>query len=313
MSAIERNPALSAGFFSVLGAVLIWGAQLPVAKAVYAVMDAVSLTALRYAIAVCLLALMLLWREGARAFALGARPWMMLGAGLVGMCGSPLLAFAGLAFTTPEHAVIILALQPSMSALGQWGLKGVRPPPFTVVSIVIAFCGVLLVVTGHGGSQAGGLLGDLLVAAGAVCWVTYSMMLAMFPEMSALRFTTLSCSIGTAVTVIVAVTCALSGIARVPSVNEVLSVAPHVTFLALAGVVAAMLMWNFGSARVGVLSSILLLNLMPVETYLIRYLQGAHFSLQEWSGAGLVVIALVANNVHQRRASAKMQGNDARA
>lgn len=318
MPAIERNPAersplLSVGFLSVLGAVLIWGAQLPVAKAVYAVMDAISLTALRYVIAVLLLALMLFWREGARAFALGARPWLMLGAGVVGMCGSPLLAFAGLAFTTPEHAVIILALQPSMSALAQWGLRGVRPPPFTQASIIAAFCGVMLVVTGHHSGAAGGLLGDLLVAAGAACWVTYSMMLALFPGMSALRFTTLSCSIGTSVTVAVAVACALSGIARLPNGTEALSVAPHIAFLALAGVVAAMLMWNFGSARVGVLGSILLLNLMPVETYLIRYLQGAQFSLQEWAGAGLVIAALVANNVYQRRAQGKNAGSAASA
>jgi drug/metabolite transporter (DMT)-like permease len=297
----------------VLTSVVIWGAQLPVAKAVYAVMDAISLTALRYAIAVFLLVLMLLWREGPRAFALGARPKLMLGAGLVGMCGSPLLAFAGLWFTTPEHAVIILALQPSISALAQWGLKGIRPPAFTVASIVVAFCGVILVVTGHGSSREGlsgdVLLGDLLVAAGACCWVTYSLMLAMFPGMSALRFTTLSCSIGTSLTVLIALACIACGVARLPTAAEALSITPHIAYLALAGVTAAMVMWNFGSARIGVLNSILLLNLMPVETYLIRYLQGAQFTPQEWLGAALVVAALVANNLYQRQARAKEAGN----
>lgn len=299
---MSRSSGFGLGFSSVLASVLIWGAQLPVAKSVYAVMDAVTLTAIRYVLAVTLMMLMLAWREGARAFSLGERPLLMLGAGVIGMCGSPLLAFAGLAFTTPEHAVIILALQPSISALAQWAIKGVRPQGFTLVSIGIAFCGVLLVVTGHGGGKEGGALGDLLVFAGAVCWVTYAMMLAMFPGMSALRFTTLSCSIGTGLTVLVALICAASGIARVPTAPEFLSVSPHIAYLALAGVTAAMIMWNFGSARVGVLNSILLLNLMPVETYLIRYLQGAHFTLQEWAGAGLVVVALVANNLYQRRA-----------
>ena len=317
MSEEKRHPGFGLGFSAVLASVVIWGAQLPVAKSVYAVMDAVSLTALRYAIAVFLLVLMLLWREGARAFALGERPALMLGAGLVGMCGSPLLAFAGLSFTTPEHAVIILALQPSISALAQWGLNGARPSGFTMGSIVVAFLGVVLVVTGHGNARGGlggaVLLGDLLVAAGACCWVAYSLMLSRFPGMSALRFTTLSCSIGTAITVIIAIACALAGVARLPNAQEALSVTPHIAYLALAGVVAAMIMWNFGSARVGVLNSILLINLMPVETYLIRYLQGAGVTLQEWAGAGLVVAALVANNLYQRHLRAKEDGNSRQA
>ena len=306
---MQRSPGFGLGFFAVLTAVVIWGAQLPVAKAVYAVMDAISLTALRYAIAVFLLVPVLLWREGPRAFSLGERPWLMLGTGLVGMCGSPLLAFAGLSFTTPEHAVIILALQPSISALAQWGLKGTRPPGFTVASIIVAFFGVILVVTGHGGARGGLggdiLLGDLLVAAGACCWVSYSLMLAMFPGMSALRFTTLSCSIGTSLTVLIALACIICGVARLPTAAQALSIAPHIAYLALAGVTAAMVMWNFGSARIGVLNSILLLNLMPVETYLIRYLQGATFTAQEWLGAALVIAALVANNLYQRHMRAK--------
>lgn len=299
---MPRNPGFGIGLTAVLAAVVIWGAQLPVAKATYGVMDAVSLTALRYSIAVVLLAAFLRWREGAAAFSLGARPGLLVVAGLCGMSGSPLLVFAGLAYTTPEHAVIILALQPSMSALAQWAWRGSRPPPFTVATIIAAFLGVVLVVTGHGeGNDGGKLVGDALVAAGAACWVTYSLMLAMFPGMSALRFTTLSCSIGAAATLLIALACALGGVARLPSLPAALTVAPHILYLALAGVTAAMVMWNFGSARIGVLNSILLLNLMPVETYLIRYWQGAHFTLQEWLGAALVIAALVANNLFQRR------------
>lgn len=301
---MPRNPGFGIGLTAVLASVVIWGAQLPVAKAVYPVMDAVSLTALRYAIAVMLLATLLRAREGAAAFTLGERPWLLVIAGIVGMAGSPLLVFAGLAYTTPEHAVIIIALQPSMSALAQWALRGTRPPGFTIASIVAAFAGVVLVVTGHGEAADGGkFIGDVLVLSGAACWVTYATMLSLFPRMSALRFTTLSCSIGTTLILLIAAASLAAGSARIPTLPEALSVTPHVLYLAVAGVTAAMVMWNFGSARIGTLNSILLLNLMPVETYLIRYWQGAHFTMQEWLGAFLVIAALVANNLYLRRVS----------
>ena len=62
-----------------------------------------------------------------------------------------------------------------------------------------------------------------------------------------------------------------------------------------------MLLRNYGNARIGPLNAMLLLNLMPVETYLIRYWQGVHFTWQEWAGAAMVVGALMANNLYQRR------------
>jgi drug/metabolite transporter (DMT)-like permease len=305
---MARNSGFGIGLAAVLASVVIWGAQLPVAKSAYGLMDPVSLTALRYALAVSLLLGLLAWREGAASFSLGERPWLMLVAGLCGMAGSPLLVFAGLAYTTPEHAVIILALQPSMSALAQWALRGSRPALFTTVSIVVAFLGVVLVVTGQGTGASGKLIGDVLVLLGGACWVTYSLMLPLFPSMSALRFTAVSCAIGTAVIILTALAGIMLGMARLPPAGEALQVAPQILYLSLAGVTAAMVMWNFGSARIGTLNSILLLNLMPVETYLIRYLQGAHFAPQEWLGAALVIAALVANNIYQRRVHARAAG-----
>ena len=307
---MARSSGFGIGLAAVLIAVLVWGTQLPVAKVVLTVMDSVTLTALRYAIAASLLVPLLWLREGSAAFAPGPRPWALVGAGLVGMAASPLLVFVGLAYTTPEHAVLILALQPSMSAVAQWLFRGVRPPLFTIGSIIAAFCGVVLVVTGHGSSDGGKVLGDLLVAVGAACWVTYTLMLTLFPGMSALRFTTLSLSVGTSVTVLVALVSLLLGMARLPTMPEAVAIAPHILFLALAGVTASMVMWNFGSARIGALNSILLLNLMPVETYLIRYLQGAHFTAQEWCGGALVITALVANNLYQRRQRTRAEAHD---
>ena len=61
-----------------------------------------------------------------------------------------------------------------------------------------------------------------------------------------------------------------------------------------------MFLWNAGNRRIGPLNTILLLNLMPVITFAIRYTQGARFAASELIGAGMVVGALVANNLYER-------------
>jgi drug/metabolite transporter (DMT)-like permease len=61
-----------------------------------------------------------------------------------------------------------------------------------------------------------------------------------------------------------------------------------------------MLAWNFGNQRIGPLNATLFINFMPVMTFGFRSLQGYQFSKVELLGAGLVVAALVANNVYLR-------------
>jgi drug/metabolite transporter (DMT)-like permease len=51
----------------------------------------------------------------------------------------------------------------------------------------------------------------------------------------------------------------------------------------------------------GPLNAMLLGNLVPVVTFVIRILQGHRFEAIELAGAALVVAALVANNLYLRR------------
>lgn len=298
---MKSHAGFGLGFAAVLAAVLVFGAQLPIAKDAYLALDPYMLSAIRYGSALPFLMLLLAWREGPSALLPGPRPLGIAAAGVLGMTGSPLLVFVGLTYTRPEHAVIILALQPSMTALAQWRLMGRRPPTFTLGAIAVAFAGVVLVVAGHEAKPGEvGWLGDLLVISGAACWVTYSLMLGRFGHMSALRFTTLSCVSGTTGIFVCALVAQLAGAAHLPDMATLGAVAPHLLFLSLCGVVLAMLLWNFGNARIGALNSMLLLNLMPVETYLIRYWQGARFNWADWLGAGMVVGALAASNLRER-------------
>jgi drug/metabolite transporter (DMT)-like permease len=285
-------------------AVLIWGAQFPIAKSTFSTIDPFHVSAIRYGAGTLLLAAFVVWREGTAALRYYGRGLSASVLGLVGMTGSPMLVFGGLALTRPEHAAIIVALQPSITAIADWWLHGRRPARFTLGCMTVAFAGVVLVVTKGDPALAlgrGELVGDLLILAGAVCWVAYTMGTESFRGWSSLKFTLLTLipgSIGLAVGTALLVPL---GLARVPSLAEMGAVAPQLAFLAVGGVMLSMLCWNAGTRRIGVLNAMLLQNLVPVIVFAIRFAQGERYVAIELAGAGLVIGALAANNFYLRQ------------
>lgn len=284
-------------------AVLVWGAQFPIAKSTFSTIDPFHVSAIRYGVGTLLLAAFVVWREGTAALRYYGRGLSASVLGLVGMTGSPMLVFGGLALTRPEHAAIIVALQPSITAIADWWLHGRRPARFTLGCMMAAFAGVVLVVTKGDPALAlgrGELAGDLLVLAGAACWVAYTMGTESFRGWSSLKFTLLTLipgSIGLAVGTAILVQV---GLARVPGPAEVGAVMPQLVFLAVGGVMLSMLCWNAGTRRIGALNAMLLQNLVPVIVFAIRFAQGQRYVAVELAGAGLVIGALAANNLYLR-------------
>ena len=302
------NPASRSGFLLTLSAVLVWGTQLPIAKGAMADLDAYTITLVRYGLAVGGLLAALAWREGAASLRLDGRGGLVAAAGAIGMGGSGMLVFAGLSQTRPEVAVIIIALQPAMTAIAEWMLKGKRPPPFTVGCLVAAFLGVSIVVT-RGGTGLPELLrtsprelfGNALVFAGSCAWVGYALMVERLRGWSSLRISAHTC-LGAAVAVLVVWLLALlPGAARLPTADLLLHHGWRLVFLSLLGVLFAILTWNAGNRRIGPLNAMLLTNLMPVITFAYRALEGASFLASELAGAVIVVGALVSNNLYLRR------------
>jgi len=298
------QPPVASGVALALAAVLLWGVQFPVAKAAFAAVDPFHVSAIRYGVATLLLSAFVLWRNGMGAFRYYGRAWPASVLGLVGMTGSPMLVFAGLGLTRPEHAAIIVSLQPSMTAIADWWLRGRRPARFTLGCIAAAFAGVVLVVTKGNVAVAlgrGELLGDALVLAGAACWVAYTMGTESFRGWSSLKFTLLTLIPGSIGLVVTTALLVRLGPARVPGWAALGSVGPELAFLAFGGVLVSMICWNAGTRRIGVLNAMLMLNLVPVVVFAIRFAQGQRFEAIELVGAGLVIGALAANNLYLRR------------
>ena len=299
------------GVFLVFLTVLLWGAQLPVAKDAFASVDAFHVTAIRYALGTLALVALLAWLEGPAALSYYGRFRAVVLFGLLGMCASPMLVFFGISLSTPEHAVIIIALQPSMTALADWAVRGRRPSNFTLGCVAVAFAGVVTVVTRGDPRRllgSGELAGDLVVILGAACFVAYTMSVENFKGWSALRFTTLTIIPGSIGCVVVTALLVAAGKAAVPGVAALASVGWHLAYLTLGGIVVSMVCWNAGIQRIGAVNTMLLVNLMPVVTFSVRFAQGVRFEPVEIAGATLVISSLMANNLYLRRASAHFSG-----
>lgn len=282
---------------------LTWGGFYHVAKAVLNVIDAFGMVLLRYGFTSLLFALML-WRfEGWRSFRTDGEGSRLFLAGAIGFAAFNFLSFIGLTYSTPEHGTIIMALMPMITASINWFRTGVRPAAHTLASIGLAFAGVVLVITRgdfHNLLASKGAFGDLLLVGGATCWVIYTLMAARFASWSPLRFTTLTTLSGAAnVLVVVAVAFAL-GWTHLPSLEAVEKISWHLAYIVLFASVAAVVAWNVGIRIIGPLNGVLFINLLPVSAFAIGVAQGKSFSTAEIAGAGLVIAALVANNVMSR-------------
>jgi drug/metabolite transporter (DMT)-like permease len=287
--------------------VLCWTPLFSVAKRTLPYIDAFALGTLRYAIGVVLFMLLLAAVEGRAALRFDGRLLTASAFGIIGITGFNLSVWLGLGLTRPEHASIILALQTPLTALTVWLLRGQRPAAFTLGCVAAAIGGVFLVVTKGdplGAIRGGGLLGDLIVFCGALCWVTYMFSASRFAGWSPLRFTVLTCIPGAVGLLLANVGAVALGWATVPSLATIGAIGWQLLYFTVGTVVLGVLAFNNAARRLGPLNTMLMLNMVPVGVFAIEASLGRSFAAIELAGAAAVVFALIANNLYLRRAGA---------
>lgn len=301
---MNNNTNVLLGAFCAFLATAAWGIQLPLAKDAFGIVDPFHITAVRYLLAALCLAPFLIWREGWASMWPDTQPWLVLGLGIIGMCGSPMLVFLGMSWSHAEHAVVIVSTQPIIAALTFWLLRGRRPARVTLWCMLLAFTGVICVVT------KGKLLfveswrqlaGDFVIFLGAACWVVYTVGIGRLGGWSVSRITVLTMIPGALATTLLTQVLIVVDVLEFPGVAAFGEVAFEIAYLTFAGVLLAMLAWNYGARQIGAQNATLFINFMPVAAFTFRALQGREFLLIELIGAGLVMLALVANNLYLRR------------
>jgi drug/metabolite transporter (DMT)-like permease len=299
----SRTTAIGALFATATA--VAWGGQFVVGKSALGSINAFPLTTVRYAAATLLWLVVLAAVEGPRSLRLGGRGLRLFWLGTLGFAGFNLLAYTGLAHARPQSASLIVALGPLLTALVLWRRTRTRPPAATLVLLGVALVGVALVISGgHPSSIVHGSIGwgDALVLGGIFSFVLYGLGAADFPELSALRYTTLTAALGwLAIAGATAVAIGVGLVAR-PSLHELWSVTPQIAYLTVPGAFMAVLTWNAAIRRLGPQNAVLFGNLIPVTTFAIEIVRGYRPGAVELGGAGLTIAALVANNVLARRA-----------
>lgn len=299
----------SLGVLCCLIATVSWGAMFPVMTSALRAVDPFHFTAMRYAIAGLAFALLLAIKEGRQAFSLqGERVSLAWLFGTAGFAGFGFLVFLGQQLAGPTGALtasIVMATMPLLGILANWAIRGVRPPLSTLGFILMSLCGVVLVITN---GQVGMLLANpasfaayLPLLAGALCWVLYTIGASFFPGWSPYRYTTLTTLLGlTSVFAIVIVLDVMSVIA-VPSINAVASVLPHLLYMALVAGMVGVLCWNIGNKIITPLNGVLFMDVVPVTAFSISALTGIVPHTMQVYGACLTAVALILNNLYQRR------------
>jgi len=302
-SKINMNRGFLSGLIAVAAAVSMWGVQLPVAQDAFAILDLFHMTSIRFVLPALFMAALLLTLEGPRAMRYDGKFLRASTLGIIGMSCSPLLVFIGMSMSGAKHAAVIVALQPSIAAIALWVLRGIRPANFTIACIATAFLGVVLVVTEGQLTVADNsreVFGGVIVFLGGACWVAYAMGTSHLSGWSTWRITALTMIPGALATLCLTEFLVFSDRLERPALADLMAVKWELAYLSLVGVVSAMLLWNFGNRRIGPQNATLLINLLPVSTFVYRAAQGHRFSPPELIGAGLVILALVANNLYVR-------------
>jgi drug/metabolite transporter (DMT)-like permease len=289
-------------FAPSLIAVLCWGGMFPIADAATDHVDAAHLTSVRYVVATLIFLALLAAIEGRGAVRYDgrlARAWLF---GTLGFAGFNLLSYAGLRHTTPQHASLIAALLPVLTVLARWRMTGERPSSRLLGFVGAAFAGVALVVVGDDPAAAArGGVGDLLVLAGAVCWVRYTLSAAGdFGDWSPLRFTALSAAAGTVSILAITALGDVSGLLTPPSGARLGDAGWGIAYVIVFGAVVAVLGWNAGVQRLGAPNAALFMNLVPVTTFTIQAVRGATPGPVELLGAAVTLTALIAANATLR-------------
>ncbi|HEY7603427.1 MAG TPA: DMT family transporter [Gaiellaceae bacterium] len=289
---------------------VVWGGQFVVGKSALARVDSFWLTTMRYAGAAALLLALLAVAEGIGALSPRGRLRDLVFLGTLGFAGFNLLAYTGLEHARPENASLIVALAPLLTALVLWLRDGARPSRLTFVCLLVALVGVSLVISGgHPSTLWHGSLGigDLLVLGGVLSFILYTIGAADHRDLSPLRYTALTATLGWPSIAAATVIGSAAGWLAVPSGDDWVAVTPELAYLALPGAVIAVLCWNAAVDRLGPQTTSLFGNLIPVSTFTIETIRGYRPSPLELVGAVITVGALVANNLLTRSQAAPEQ------
>lgn len=303
-----KNRVLVAAILCLISAVS-WGAMFPVANHAFHHLDPFYFTLFRYGFVTIILVVWLLWKEGKQAFRFEGKGGYLWFFGTMAFTVYNLLIFWGqdlLGNPGTMIASIMESLMPMISIIIAWLFIKQRPHAFTMFCVFIGFVGAALVVTkgdfGAFFTASNDIIPSLLILIAVIGWVIYTMGGSRFSNdgWSALRYSTLSCLLGTVTAGIVVLGATVIGYVDVPTTEAIIMTSPHIAFMVIFPGVIALVGWNYGVSVITPLNGLLFLNFVPVTTLVIQIFQGDRVTAYDYVGTVFIILSLVSNNIYIR-------------
>ncbi|MFC0678367.1 DMT family transporter [Lysobacter korlensis] len=256
MKPVSRGAAV----LCLVGATAFWAGNYVIGEAVVDVIDPLSLTLLRWAIAVVPLVLLAHFIEHPDWRAALRRWPLLLVLALLGMAAFPLALYEALRHTTAVNASLISAVNPALitlvavlvlrELLGWRGWSG----------IALSLVGVVIVILAGSGSTLTAVevnLGDLLMLVSIAVWTAYTILGRRLHGVPPITATAIQAGM------------TVAGLTPVAAVNGISlpTEAPSVWALLFIGIfpsVGAYLLWNLALRTVQASTGGVFLNLMTV-------------------------------------------------
>lgn len=174
-SADSQSGGIKSGDLFLIGAVLAWGINFPIAKYALDFMDPITFSATRYLAASLLLFGILLVRNAAIGISIKEAGMLVV----IGLLSVALFQGGwayGLSLTSASKASVLITTSPIFGALIA-ATMGNRPSKKAWVGIFLSFLGVAVVINNSLTEitfSAGTIVGDMLIVGASMMWALYT-------------------------------------------------------------------------------------------------------------------------------------------
>lgn len=246
---------------------LLWGGNFVVGKSLVDHASPVTLTTLRWLIAVVCLIPIVWWKEK-RLYPSPKAIIPLILMGITGVVLFNLFQFIALDFTTATNVGLISTLNMFSIALFSFLFLREKVNAFQISSMFLSFFGVLLVLSkGHLGMLAsiGFNKGDLLMVAAVCIWGLYSVC-----SRWAMKYTTpLMATLYSGIFGVILLIPFNMNDFTVIDLNA--SFMQSIVYTGVVSTVVCMLLWNMGVQKLGATSSGIFLNFNPIFTAILAF------------------------------------------
>ncbi|MCC7046981.1 MAG: EamA family transporter [Alphaproteobacteria bacterium] len=286
---------------------LLWGTMVPFTAELFASVDPLFYSALRYLMGMGAMGFLVLMTE--RRFLQRARLPVLrvLALGGVGMAGWATLFALGIYFSDAITAAAVLASGPIVAALMGRAMTGEKLRLQVMLGIALAVAGGVLVAIGKpvDGAAAGFRGGEVILLVALCCWTWYSIKAQQWLAplgLTQVRLTLWTISGGCVWLWAIYLAAWALGIAPTPRPFGAAAAWAMMVWVGFGGTGIAIWFWNYGASRLGTTIATVNLNLVPVIAVLTSTLLGHYPTMPQLAGGAVVIAGVLWVQFAPRRA-----------